>query len=187
MHLNVNQKHEGVGHNIVVEKVTNIPNGINKELKEIPRWLKIIGIIFGIVGVVWGIGWAVFTYNKSKILETMNINQTHSGIGNNVVIVNPKDPPKIIEKRFVSTEPYLNGFKTQFILVVGNASQVQGFDVKIPVETQINFIGNPIQQQTGMRVYSGTTISYNSFLVSLFTNKKLSPEDFTFSTRIKNQ
>lgn len=117
----------------------------------------------------------------------MDINQKHSGVGHNIVNINPKDPPLIMEKRFISSENYLNGYKTQFILEVVNASNGYGFDVKIPIDAQISFIGNPIQQQTGTRIYQTGPIPYHSFLVSLFTNKKLPQEDFAFSIRTKNQ
>ena len=119
----------------------------------------------------------------------MDINLTHNGIGDNIagnkIIINPKDPPIVLESRFISTENYLNGYKTKFVVVVGNVSQSITVNVKTFVDSEINFIEKMILQSTGTRNNPSGQIPYKSFLVSLFTNKKMSSNDFIFSVNLK--
>ena len=191
--MDVEQNHYGEGDNIGGNKTINFLSRSDKKSFTTPKWLRmtlaIVGSLVGILTLLWNI---FIYYKPNDNQKNMGITQNMYGSGDNVagnkttnIVINPKDPPVIIEKMFVSTEPYLKGFKTQFILGVGNPSTGYGFDVNIPVNANISFIGTPAIQRTGQRIYQTGSINYASFLVSLFTDKKLPPEDFTFYIKQK--
>lgn len=61
MDININQKHEGVGHNIVENKALNQNKETRGEFSGIPNWVKIIAII---IAPLFAVIWAIFIYFK---------------------------------------------------------------------------------------------------------------------------
>jgi hypothetical protein len=190
------QNHYGNGDNVGGDKTINFYSGLRKKYFTTPKWLRmtlaIVGSLVGILTLLWNI---FIYYKPNDNQKNMGITQNMYGSGDNVggdkitnFVVNQKEPSIIIEKRFVSTEAYKNGFETKFIIVVGNPpTGYIGFGVHIPVNTPISFIGKPIPQQTGQRFYQTGSINYSSFLISLFIDKALPPDNFTFSVSTKPQ
>ena len=88
MNFHLNQNHSGSGNNQINTVIQNTEK-FKKNSSGVPRWLKIIGAIVAIVIPIWGVYWGIHIYKNNKPTEIMNINQNHSGSGDNIINLAP--------------------------------------------------------------------------------------------------
>lgn len=192
----ITQNHYGVGDNILGDKILSNKETKNNSLKSIVMAFYPVVIVIILVGFL---GWKFTSFSllgmsfspKSSKLEDniMSITQNHYGTGDNIagdkITINPKESPTIIESQIISSEAYLDGYKTRFEIVAGNPSASLTLDVKTSSGSRVYFIDPLTQLNSGTRVPQNGSINYKSFSFSLFTDKKLNYQDFTFSLKEK--
>ena len=113
----------------------------------------------------------------------MDINQHHSGSGDNVagdkiVNINAGPAPKILEAIFLDSTSDKDGYKSHYSITVGFPSQ--NFMVKVN-QPDVKFPEKPVIQRSGIRIYSGGQMPCTTYLIATFTKQQQTKGSLIFS------